>query len=77
MSMKGNSDKKNLLMNLGILSIKIPLNRARRSHYLDSRCTLTVMVPEMMPWTICYKKIILNKQKWIIACFLALNHESQ
>ena len=48
-------------MNLGILSIKISLNRVRRSHYLNSRCILTVMVPEMMPQANCYKKIILNK----------------
>ena len=32
-----------------ILSTKIPLSRACPNHYLDSRFTLTVMIPEMMP----------------------------
>ena len=47
--------------NAGIPSIKIPLNIARRNRYLDSRCILTVMIPELMPRAICCKKIIINK----------------
>ena len=47
--------------NIGIPSIKIPFNIARRNHYLDSHCILTVMIPEMMARAICCKKIILNK----------------
>ena len=33
--------------NTGIPSIQIPLNIARRNYYLDSRCTLTLMIPEI------------------------------
>ena len=40
---------------------KIPVNRACRNHNLDFRCTLTVMIPEMVPQPICCKKIIWNK----------------
>ena len=47
--------------NTGIPSIKIPLNIARRNHYLDSRCTLTIMILELMPRATCCKKTILNK----------------
>ena len=47
--------------NTRIPSIKIPLTMAHRNHYLDSRCTLTVMTPEMMPWATYCKKIFLNK----------------
>ena len=39
--------------NTGTLSIKIALNRTYRNHYFDSRLTLTVMMPEMMPQSIC------------------------
>ena len=39
--------------NTGTQSIKIALNRAYRNHYFDSRFTLTVMMPEMMPQSIC------------------------
>ena len=39
--------------NTGTLLIKIALNRAYRNHYFDSRFTLTVMMPEMMPQSIC------------------------
>ena len=77
----------NLLMNwknTAISSIKIRFNIARRICYLDSRCTLTVMIPEIMPRSIYSKKIILNNLNWIIACshinrFLefAINHEKQ
>ena len=42
-------------------AIKIILNRAGRSLYLTSRCTFTVMIPEMMSRAICCKKIILNR----------------
>ena len=35
---------------------KIPVNRACRNHNLDFRCTLTVMIPEMVPQPICCKK---------------------
>ena len=35
--------------NTGTLSIKIALNRTYRNHYCDSRFTLTVIMPEMMP----------------------------
>lgn len=52
--------------NAGILSIKIPLNRACRNHDLDSCCTLTVMTTEMTARVICCKKIVkLNKYSWI------------
>ena len=47
--------------NTGILPIKIPLNRSYWNHYLDSRCTVTVMMPEMMPQALCCTNIILNK----------------
>ena len=47
--------------NTGIPSITIPLNIARRNLYLDSRCILTVMIPELMARAICCKKIITNK----------------
>ena len=39
--------------NKEMLSTKIPLNRTCRNFYIDSRCTLTVMIHEMMTWTIC------------------------
>ena len=70
--------------NTAISSIKIRFNIARRICYLDSRCTLTVMIPEIMPRSTYSKKIILNNLNWIIACshinrFLefAINHEKQ
>ena len=42
--------------NTGIPSIKIPFNIARRNHFFDSHCILTVMIPEMMARAICCKK---------------------
>ena len=33
----------------GIPLIKIPLNKAHLNHYIDSRSTLTVMTPKLMP----------------------------
>ena len=42
--------------NTEIPSIKIPLNIARQNHYLDSRCIITIMIPEMMSRAICCKK---------------------
>ena len=51
----------------GIPPIKISLKIPRQNHHLDSRCKLTIMIPEMMPRAIknhkktCCKKIILNK----------------
>ena len=51
--------------NAGIPSIKIPLNIARRNRQLDSRCIITVMIPELMPPGICCKNIV-NKYKWVI-----------
>ena len=38
-----------------MLAKKLPLSRACRNHYLDSDYTLTVMIPEMIPQTICCK----------------------
>ena len=35
--------------NTGILSTKIPLTKAYRNQYLHSCCTLTIMIPEMIP----------------------------
>ena len=33
----------------GIPSIKTPLSRACRNHYLDFRCTIMAMTDEMIP----------------------------
>ena len=35
--------------NARIPSTKIPLNIAGQNRYPDSRCTLTVMIPELIP----------------------------
>ena len=40
----------------GISSIKFGLNMARRNQYLDNRCILTIMIPEMMSRSIYCKK---------------------
>ena len=47
--------------NKGMLSIKTPLNIYSWNHYLDSCCTLMLMIPEMMARAIYCKKINLNK----------------
>ena len=39
-----------------VISIKIPLNRVFRSHYIDFRCILKVMTPDTMPIAVCCKK---------------------
>ena len=46
---------------IGVLSVKILVNRTYQNHYLDSRCTLTAMTPEMMSRPISGEKNILNK----------------
>ena len=40
----------------GISSIKIRLSIARRNHYLDFHCTLTVIMPELMAQALCFIK---------------------
>ena len=69
--------------NIGIPSIKILLNIARRNYYLDSHCILVVMIPEMMTRAIYCKKsfwISRNRSKCAFRLIgfpgFVINHES-